>query len=153
MRRWPARDLLLAAEFFLLTAFFALAVRYGPFANFDSPPALAIAFVAIAAMAVQNDMQRVHLPDLPATTFMTGNATDATVGAIGLLTGDKPAQTKSFRAHSGRMALNLVAFAAGCAVSALLYWAYGFWCLAAPLVVLLAAAALIRAGDERTEVK
>lgn len=153
LRRWPARDLLLAAELLLLTAFFALAVHYGPFTNFDTPAALVTAFVAIAAMAVQNDMQRVHLPDLPATTFMTGNATDTTVGAIGMLTGDKPAQTKSFRTNAGRMALNLVAFAGGCAVSALLYWAFGFWCLAAPIILVLAAAALIRAGDGRKEVK
>jgi len=145
--------LLLAIELLLLTAFLVLGVRYGPFANFDSPAALVTAFVAIAAMAVQNDMQRVHLPDLPATTFMTGNATNATIGAIGMLTGDKPAQTKSFRANTGRMALNLVAFAGGCAVSALLYWTFGFWCLAAPIILVLAAAALIRAGDGRKEVK
>ncbi len=151
-RKWPARDVLIGAELVLLAAFLVLGVRYGPFSNFDGAPALATAFAAIAAMAVQNDMQRVHLPEVPATTFMTGNATDATIGAVGLLTGDRPQQTRAFRAHIGRMTLNLFAFAGGCAVSALFYWAVGFWCLTAPLALALAAAATIRACDARRDV-
>ncbi len=145
--KWPARDILIAVEVLLLIAYFALAVRYGPFADFDSAPALFTAFAAIAAMAVQNDMQRVHLLDVPPSTFMTGNATDATLGFVGMLTGDRPARTASFRAHTGRIAVNLLAFGAGCAVSAVLYWRYGFWCLPVTLVITLAAWALIHAED------
>ena len=145
-RNYPARDVLLATEFMLLALFFALAQGFGPFANYDSPAALATAFAAIAAMAVQNDVQRVYLPALPATTFMTGNATDATIGTLGLVFGNRP-QTATTRAAVGRMAINLAAFAVGCALAALLYWAVGFWCLALPLGVTLAAAALIGRTD------
>jgi uncharacterized membrane protein YoaK (UPF0700 family) len=150
-RQWPARDLLLAAELVLLALFFALAMAFAPFGDFDSPPALATAFVAIAAMAVQNDMQRVHLPDLAPTTFMTGNATHATVGAMGVLTGDAPLQSKLHRVMVRCTAVNLFSFAAGCAVTAALYWASGFICLALPIAVTLAAAVAIRARDRRAE--
>ncbi|MEJ2377306.1 MAG: YoaK family protein [Pseudolabrys sp.] len=146
-RKWPARDILLAAELVLLALFFALAMAFGPFANFDSAPALITALAAIAAMAVQNDMQRVHLPGVAPTTFMTGNATHATVGAVGILTGDEPAHSKLYRTMLRCTGINVLAFAAGCAVSALLYWAVGFWCLALPLVVALIATGLIRAID------
>jgi uncharacterized membrane protein YoaK (UPF0700 family) len=147
-RQWPARNILLGLEIVLLAAFLALGLRYGPFSNFDSALALLTAFTAIAAMAVQNDMQRVHLPKVPATTFMTGNVTNATVGLLDLLTGDTPKSTEPARARLGRMTINLACFAAGCAVSALFYWAAGFWCLTAPLAVAIAAAVLIHAVSD-----
>ena len=149
-RKWPARDILLAVEFALLALFFALAIAFAPFSDFDGAPALLTALAAIAAMAVQNDMQRAHLPDVAPTTFMTGNATHATLGAVGILTGDKPAQSKLYRTMFRCTAVNLVSFAAGCAVSALLYWKIGFWCLTLPLAVTLAAAGLIHTRGPRT---
>jgi uncharacterized membrane protein YoaK (UPF0700 family) len=149
-RKWPARDILLGAEIALLALFFALAMMFAPFSDFDGAPALLTAFVAIAAMAVQNDMQRAHLPGVAPTTFMTGNATHATLGAVGILTGDEPARSKLYRTMFRCTAVNLLSFAAGCAVSAVLYWAFGFWCLALPLAVTLAAAGFIRAEDDRT---
>jgi uncharacterized membrane protein YoaK (UPF0700 family) len=143
-RKWPSRDILLVVELGLLGAFFALAIVFAPFSDFDGAPALITAFMAIAAMAVQNDMQRVHLPGVAPTTFMTGNATHATVGAVGILAGDEPAQARLYRTMFRCTAINLFCFAAGCAVSAVLYWAVGFWCLIMPLAVTLAAALLIR---------
>jgi uncharacterized membrane protein YoaK (UPF0700 family) len=140
--RLPARSLLLAAEVLLLIVFFALALSFGPFANFDSTPALFTAFAAIAAMAVQNEMQSVHLPAVAPSTFMTGNATDAAIGLAALITGKKPARNRRGRRRLDRKAINLGCFAAGCAVSALLYWWIGFWCLAAP-VALAGATALM----------
>ena len=98
-------------------AFFALAIVFAPFTDFEQrPAALITAFMAIAAMAVRNDMQRVHLPGVAPTTFMTGNATHATVGAVGILAGDEPAQARLYRTMFRCTAINLFCFAAGCAV-------------------------------------
>lgn len=80
-RGWPAARILLGVEVVLLALFLFLAAHFGPFEDTDSFAALITALAAIAAMAVQNGAQRAHLPNLPPTTFMTGNATQASIDA------------------------------------------------------------------------
>lgn len=134
-RGLPALRALLAAKAALLFCFFALAVAFGPFANADSPAALVTGFAGIAAMAVQNAVQRVHLGSLPPTTLMTGSTTQVTLDAVDLLTGAGPEPKAQIRARFIRLALSILYFAAGCAASAVLYWLAGFWCLAVPVAV------------------
>ena len=145
-RHAPVLRILLSVEVALLFLFFALAVTFGPFANADSPAALFTGFAGIAAMAVQNAVQRVHLAALPPTTLMTGSTTQATLDAVDLLTGTDPEHATATRARLGRTVLSIFYFAAGCALSATLYWLVGFWCLALAVIV-GAAAALMRMED------
>ena len=142
-RNRPVLRILLGAEVILMFAFFALAVWFGPFPDADSPAALLAGFAGIAAMALQNAVQRVHLSNLPPTTMMTGTTTQATLDAVDLLSGADPQQAAAIRTRFGRLSLSIFYFAAGCAASALLFWLVGFWCLAVPVVV-GAAAALMR---------
>jgi uncharacterized membrane protein YoaK (UPF0700 family) len=146
-RGLPVLRPLLAAKAVLLFCFFALAVWFGPFADADSPAALITGFAGIAAMAVQNAVQRVHLGSLPPTTLMTGSTTQVTLDAVDLLTGAGQEPAPQIRARFARLALSILYFAVGCAVSALLYWLAGFWCLAVPVVVGAATAMM------RTEAK
>ncbi len=88
--KMPALRILLAAEAALLLAFFAAAVAFGPFPDPDSPLALLTGFVGIAAMALQNALQRVHLSSSPPTTLMTGNTTQATLDAVDLMIAPEP---------------------------------------------------------------
>jgi uncharacterized membrane protein YoaK (UPF0700 family) len=143
-RRLPALRLLLIGKVLLLFAFFALAVGYGPFPDPDSPAALLTGFAGIAAMAVQNAVQRVHLSALPPTTLMTGSTTQATLDAVDLLIGADTEQTAQIRSRFSRLSLSIVYFAAGCAVAAVLYWLVGFWCLLLPVMIGMAAT-IIRA--------
>lgn len=143
IREWPVLRVLLGAKVVLLLAFFALAVGFGPFPDADSPAALATGFAGIAAMALQNAAQRVHFASLPPTTLMTGSTTQATIDAIDLIAGTDPAQAAAVRTRLGRLAETILCFAAGCGVSALLYWLVGFWGLAVAVAV-GAAAALVR---------
>lgn len=143
-RQLPVMRVLLWTKVLLLFAFFALAVGYGPFPNADSPMALLTGFSGIAAMALQNAVQRVHLSAIPPTTLlMTGSTTQATLDAVDLLTGIDPTQAPATRARFGKLLTSVLSFAAGCAVSALLYYFVGFWCLAVAVLV-GAAAAFIR---------
>jgi uncharacterized membrane protein YoaK (UPF0700 family) len=142
-RKLPVLRTLLAVKVALLICFFALAVGFGPFPDPNTPAALLTGFAGIAAMAVQNALQRVHLAALPPTTLMTGSTTQATLDAVDLLTGVEPAQRTAVRTRFGRLSLAILYFAAGCAVAALLYALVGFWCLAVPVIV-GAAAALMR---------
>jgi uncharacterized membrane protein YoaK (UPF0700 family) len=147
-RKMPAPRVLFAAETILLAAFFLLAVWYGPFPDADSPAALITALAGIAAMAVQNAVQRVHLGDQPPTTIMTGNTTQATLDAVDLVLGGNSAPQT--RARLLRVSLSIAYFAVGCAAAALLYWLAGFWCLALP--VLIAAMVVVIYPGDRTAV-
>jgi uncharacterized membrane protein YoaK (UPF0700 family) len=131
----PVLRIMLAAEVFLLAAFFALAAAFGPFPDADTPLALLAGFAGIAAMALQNGLQRVHLPTLPPTTIMTGNTTQAALDAADLLAGNAPGGAAAVRTRFARIALGILIFALGCAAAAALYWLAGFWCLAVPVVV------------------
>ena len=124
-RNLPVLRIMLAAELVLLAAFFMLAVRFGPFADADSPAALLTGFAGIAAMALQNALQRVHLANLPPTTLMTGSTTQATLDAVDLLAGVAPDQAPAVRTRLSRMAMSILLFAVGCAVAASLL-ALGF---------------------------
>jgi len=145
-RRAPVLRVFMVAEIALLFAFFALAVAFGPFPDPDSPVALLTAFAGIAAMALQNAFQRVHLSSLPPTTLMTGNTTQATIDAVDLMMGSSPAAET--RARFARVALSIFWFALGCAASALLYWLVGFWCIG--VAVLVGAAAAIMRSEAKT---
>jgi uncharacterized membrane protein YoaK (UPF0700 family) len=143
-RKAPVLRILLGVEVALLFAFFALAVGFGPFADADTPAALLTGFAGIAAMALQNAVQRVHLSNLPPTTLMTGSTTQATIDAIDLISGTDPGNAAAIRTRFGRLSLSIFYFAAGCAISATLFWLVGFWCLALAVAV-GATAALMRA--------
>ncbi|MFA6267238.1 MAG: YoaK family protein [Pseudolabrys sp.] len=143
----PALPILLSVKVLLLAAFFVLAVAFGPFANADSPLALLTGFAGIAAMALQNAVHRVHLPDQPPSTLMTGSTTQATIDAVDLALGGAATNIAATRARLHRLIFSILCFAGGCASSALLYWLAGFWCLAVPVVVgAMAAMVHVKAG-------
>ena len=139
-RNAPVLRILLWVKVGLLFVFFALAVGFGPFPNADSPAALLTGFAGIAAMALQNAVQRVHLSNLPPTTLMTGSTTQATIDAVDLMVGTDPDHAAAIRTRFGRLSLSIFYFAAGCALSATLYWLVGFWNLGLAVAVGAAAA-------------
>jgi uncharacterized membrane protein YoaK (UPF0700 family) len=145
-RGWPALRILLGAKTILLAAFCALAVALGPFPDVDAPAALLTGFAGVAAMAIQNAVQRLHLGTAPPTTIMTGNTTQAVLDAVDLWRGPPPENAAIIRARLGRMIQAILCFAAGCAASALLYAWVGFWGLLLPVVV-GAASAVLRLED------
>jgi uncharacterized membrane protein YoaK (UPF0700 family) len=81
LRDLPALKALLVIKVVFLFAFFLLAVTLGPFDDGDAPAALLTGFAGIAAMAIQNAVQRIHLGTLPPTTLMTGSTVQATLDA------------------------------------------------------------------------
>ena len=91
-------------------------------------------FAAIAAMAIQNAVHRVHFAALPTTTLMTGNTIQATPDAVDLLSGAAGSSAAAIRLRMSRTLRGILAFAAGCALAAVLYGWIGFWCLAVPVV-------------------
>jgi uncharacterized membrane protein YoaK (UPF0700 family) len=131
----PALRILLGAKVVFLLAFFVLAVSLGPFPNSDAPMALLTGFTGVAAMAVQNAVQRIHFARVPPTTIMTGNSTQAALDAVDLLRGAKDNDAATVRARLAATVGAIFWFAAGCAAAAALYAWLGFWCLIVPVLV------------------
>jgi uncharacterized membrane protein YoaK (UPF0700 family) len=119
----------------LLLTFFLLAVTLGPFPDTDVPAALLASFAGVAAMAVQNAVQRVHLANLPPSTLMTGNTTQAVLDAVDLLHGAPADERPDLRARFRRTFGSIACFAAGCALAAGLYLWIGLWSLAVPVAL------------------
>jgi len=127
-----------------LLAFLILAVAFGPFPDSDAPTALLAGFAGVAAMAVQNAVQRVHFASLPPTTIMTSNTTQVVLDAVDLISGSERDDAPVVRARFGRLLRGIVWFAAGCAAAAILYYWVGFWCLIVPIVAVATTAILQR---------
>jgi uncharacterized membrane protein YoaK (UPF0700 family) len=148
-RGMDALRLLLVAKVIFLLAFFVLGVALGPFPDSESSAALLTGFAGVAAMAIQNAVQRVHFASIPPTTPMTGNTTQAVLDAVDLASGVPLADAAAVRARFERTAYAIVWFAAGCAGAALLYYWFGLWCLAVP-VAIGAATAILRDDGKPT---
>jgi len=131
----PALRLFLVLKACLLLAFLLVAVKFGPFDDSDAPTALLAGFFGIAAMAIQNAVQRLHLSNLPPTTIMTGNTTQVTLDGIDLLMVTSKEQRSIISIRFQRILRGIVVFAAGCAAAAALYAWIGFWCLGLPLAL------------------
>jgi uncharacterized membrane protein YoaK (UPF0700 family) len=119
-------------------------VRLGPFPNGDVWQALVTGMTLVAAMAVQNAAQRLHLGATPPTTIMTGNVTQAMIDVVDLLRG-LPPQDPARRRLAG-MAANILGFALGCGAAALLFVWLNMWCFAVPPLLALLAVMLTPAG-------
>ncbi len=144
------RHLAIAAGAFLLCgaglAFF-LGRHGGSGARFTLADATA-GMITVAAMGIQNAIHRFAAPLGPPTTVMTGNVTQLAVMASRILAqgkkqaGNAPAPPFSLRG----LAWLALAFAAGCALSALLTLTWGLVSLAVPGVLLVSLAFAERTG-------
>jgi uncharacterized membrane protein YoaK (UPF0700 family) len=131
----PMRSLI-AAQVLLLALAAALMLGFGPFADSDAVPAFAAGMLMVCAMAVQNAMQRMHLPQMPPSTLMTGNTTQVMIDLADMIKGGLPGEVRSAAMGRLRKMLPAIAtFAMGCALAALAYVAFGMWCFALPPLV------------------
>lgn len=147
-RRWPELRALLGVELAVLTSFAVLAIHHGPFNGASTWWELAISGFAVAAMAMQTAIYRMHLGAMPPTTLITLSVTQATIDAVDLLAEPAATEAAARRARMVRLGLSVLCFASGCAVAAPLYTWAGFWCLIVPLAV-SAATALVELDEAK----
>ncbi|MBN3819991.1 DUF1275 domain-containing protein, partial [Paraburkholderia sp. Se-20369] len=98
--------------------------------------ALAAESTLVCAMAVKNQMHRLHLSDAPPTTLMTGTVTQIMI-SLGERIGSNAPRKPGDDARLRKMAISVAAFAAGCGAAAGLYLAAGLWCLFLPPVLVM----------------
>jgi len=139
-RRLGELRILLCVELLLLACFAVLAIRHGRFDGTTPGQELAISAFAVAAMAMQTAIYRMHLGALPPTTLITLSVTQATIDAVDLATEPSATESDLRRKRMIRLALSVTCFAAGCAAAAPLFLWAGFWCLLVPVAVSAATA-------------
>ncbi len=131
----PGRYLLSALQVGLLALLCLLALTLSPFAKGDPPALLLTCGAGVAAMAMQNALLGSYWPDLPPTTFMSGNTLRAVTDAVDLLFHPEPAKAATMRQRLRHGLIGIAGFAAGCGTAALLLHLAGFWCLLLPVLV------------------
>ncbi len=134
-RTWPTFETLISVKVILLVVGAALAIRLGPFVNGDSVPAIITGMTLVAAMAIQNAVQRIHMGSMPPTTIMTGTTTQIMIDLADTMRGLPPETRDATRARLQRMSIAVASFAGGAAVAALLFSTVANWCFALPPVV------------------
>lgn len=137
-------DLLLGTKIVLLAAAAMIMIAYGPFPDSDSGLAYSAGMLMVAAMAIQNAVQRMHLTGVPPSTLMTGTTTQVMLDLADLLRGADTAERAAALGRLRKMVPAVLIFAFGCAMAALAYVGLGMWCFALPPVV--AAAVAVEAG-------
>jgi uncharacterized membrane protein YoaK (UPF0700 family) len=130
---------LLTIKVLLLGVAAAFALAWGPFFDGGSWRAILTGMTLVCAMAIQNGAHRVHLPKAPPSTLMTGTTTQVMLDLADLLSGvASPQQRADIRGRLRRMVPNVVAFAAGCGVAALIFIGFGLRAFLLPPLVALA---------------
>lgn len=107
----------MAMQALLLMGSAACAWLGGPIAKPDAPIALACGMLCVAAMAAQNAYGKLLLPQLPATTVMTGNVTQL---VIALIDARKAGRPPAAGAALASVAGGVLGFAAGACCGALM---------------------------------
>lgn len=135
---------MLALKVVLLAIGGALAVYYGPFPKGDSVEAICTGMVLVAAMAIQNAAHRIHMGTEPPSTLMTGTTTQIMIDVADFVRGAPATVLDVARPRVTKMALNVAAFALGCAGGAILYATVGVWCFVLPPLIALPAVFLAK---------
>jgi uncharacterized membrane protein YoaK (UPF0700 family) len=136
-RGLPVLETMLTLKLLLLATAAVLAILHGPFVDGDSSDAIATGMILVAAMAIQNAVQRIHMPTSPPTTLMTGTTTQIMIDLADMVHGLPAGSETATRARLGRMGGAVASFAAGAAAAALLLANVGSWCFLLPPLVAL----------------
>jgi uncharacterized membrane protein YoaK (UPF0700 family) len=132
-----------------LAACLGLGVGFGPFGDAERPMALFVGMLAVVAMAIQNALVKLTLPDAPPTAVMTTNITQLTVDLATLARGRADPDDLAQARHRARTTFPcVVGFVGGCAAGAVLEVYFGLWALALPATL---AALAIPLGELRSD--
>jgi uncharacterized membrane protein YoaK (UPF0700 family) len=134
---WDAVAALLGAIFLLLLAAAILAIWLGIPPSGDSWSELAIGMTLVAAMAVQNAAHRLHLASTPPPTLMTGTSTQIMIDLVDAFRTSDAGAHEAAAARLRKLVPAVCAFAAGCALAAAAFVAFGPWCFSVPPVLAL----------------
>lgn len=131
-----ARRLLLVLQALLLTAFLGFGVGFGPFPDTDTPVAVFVGMLGVAAMATQNAVVRLALPGSPSTAVMTTNTAQFAVEVARLNRGREQQTDLAQVRHRAELTLaSILGFVVGLVLGAILQVHIGLWSLIFPVTL------------------
>jgi uncharacterized membrane protein YoaK (UPF0700 family) len=142
-----SRRSLLVVHAALLSICLGFGLGFGPFNNSDSPMAVLVGMLAVAAMATQNALAKLALVKAPSTAVMTTNTTQLIIDLATLARGGEVSDDLAKVRQRARVTFLCVAgFVAGCVAGAMLELQFGIGALALPVMLAVLAVAL---GEQR----
>jgi len=145
-----ARRFLLVLQLILLAAFLGFGVAFGPFPDTDSPMAVFVAMLGVAAMAIQNALVRLALHGSPSTAVMTTNTTQFAVDLARLIRGREQQSDLAQVRHRAKLTLaSILGFLIGLVLGAVLELHFGLWSLTFPVLLGALAIPLGEAWNDR----
>jgi len=131
-----ARRALLVLQAFLLAAFLGFGVGFSPFSDLESPMAVFVGMLGVAAMAIQNALVRLALPGAPSTAVMTTNVTQFTVDLATLIRGrGQQTDLSQVRSRADVTLTSVLGFVVGLVLGAILEIHLGLWSLIFPVIL------------------
>jgi uncharacterized membrane protein YoaK (UPF0700 family) len=133
---YESRRAFLMLQVALLAACLGLGVVRGPFGDPNSPMAVLVGMLAVAAMATQNALTKLALPGMPSTAVMTMNTTQLTIDLATLARrrGD-PEGIARARSRAAVTSCSVGGFVAGCGAGAMLELRCGLGALVLPVTL------------------
>jgi uncharacterized membrane protein YoaK (UPF0700 family) len=131
-----SRRSLLLLHAALLAGCLGLGLGLSPLRNADSPIAVLLGMLAVAAMATQNAMVKLALVKAPSTAAMTTNTTQLIIDLATLARGQEdPNDLADVRQRARVTFLCIVGFVGGCVAGAVLESHLGLGALTLPVVL------------------
>lgn len=134
-RGQPVVTSLLLVQVFALGAAAGVMIVRGPFTDGNAWPAFSAGMLLVAAMAIQNAVQRMYMASAPPSTLMTGTTTQVMIDLADLLGGVVGDVRQVAIDRLRKMIPAILTFAAGCALAALGYKMIGAWCFTLPPLI------------------
>jgi uncharacterized membrane protein YoaK (UPF0700 family) len=145
-----ALERMMSIKVILLIVGAAGAILFGPFASGDGAGAMVTGLSLVAAMAVQNAGQRIHLGTMPPGTLMTGTTTQLMLDVADGYRTLSPDEEVARIVRMRRMSVAVVSFAGGAALAAVLFRWLSVWCFSVAPVIAIAARFAARHPPEPT---
>jgi uncharacterized membrane protein YoaK (UPF0700 family) len=131
-----SRRVLLLLHAALLAGCLGLGLKFSPLTNSDSPIAVLVGMLAVAAMATQNAMAKLALVKSPSTAVMTTNTTQLIIDLVTLARGGEVSDDLAKVRQRARVTFLCVAgFVAGCVAGAILELQFGIGALGLPVIL------------------
>ena len=131
-----ARRALLILQAALLLAFLGFGVGFGPFPNIDSPMAVFVGMLGVAAMATQNAVVRLALHGSPSTAVMTTNTAQFAVDVATLIRNrDQKIDLSQVRRRAELTFASMLGFVIGLVFGAVFELHFGLWSLTFPVLL------------------
>ena len=130
----PVLRTLLALKVSFLIAAAVMATTISPTHHGDDIHVIITGLLLVSAMALQNSISRIYTNPVPAT-ILTGPLTQMMIDVAALVRGVSPKERAILKANVSTIITNVLSFAIGCGISAVIFSQVGMWCFIVPPVL------------------